>query len=200
MPETEIIETSQPTEPKSIDWPKIILATLLGLALLTTACVGYWYSNQQVLPSEKSELNILERIFEDMVLLKIPRDRLYYYYAGEQVFLRRGVDQRGVYFTPVDKPTSDSPTKLWVGHKFVIKFKEIVPEERISSILMEEHLVRKERPVKSESLLVSTSRESVFRDALQMSNYIYEAYADLVEYIDPNFTSEFAPWPNLGPY
>ncbi len=38
----EILETPQPTEPKSTNWPKIILVAVLGFALLAGACyAGY---------------------------------------------------------------------------------------------------------------------------------------------------------------
>lgn len=51
MPE-EIFETPQPTqltEPKTTNWPKIILAAVLGLGLLVaTTYAGYWYGTQQV--------------------------------------------------------------------------------------------------------------------------------------------------------
>lgn len=47
MPE-EVFETPQPTESKPTNWPKIILAVVLGLALLTGAAyAGYWYGMQQ---------------------------------------------------------------------------------------------------------------------------------------------------------
>ncbi len=53
MPE-EILETPQPVQPvetKSTDWPKIILATVLGFGLLAgSAYVGYWYGTQQIQP------------------------------------------------------------------------------------------------------------------------------------------------------
>lgn len=47
MPE-EIFETPQTVEPKSTNWPKIILAAVLGFGLLAGACyAGYWYGTQQ---------------------------------------------------------------------------------------------------------------------------------------------------------
>lgn len=53
MPE-EVLETPQPIEQKSTDWPKIILAAVLGLGLLAGAAyAGYWYGIQQVQPVEK---------------------------------------------------------------------------------------------------------------------------------------------------
>ncbi len=50
MPE-EIFETPQPTpsvtEPKTTNWPKAILATIFGLALLLGAAyAGYWYGTE----------------------------------------------------------------------------------------------------------------------------------------------------------
>ncbi len=49
MPE-EVFETPQPvqpTEPKSIDWTKIILAAVFGLVLLAAAAyAGYWYGTE----------------------------------------------------------------------------------------------------------------------------------------------------------
>lgn len=42
------IETPQPTESKSTDWTKIILAAVLGFGLLATAAyAGYWHGTQQ---------------------------------------------------------------------------------------------------------------------------------------------------------
>ena len=56
MPE-EILETPQPTPPtesKSTDWTKIILAAVLGFGLLAgSAYAGYWYGTQQVQPVEE---------------------------------------------------------------------------------------------------------------------------------------------------
>ncbi len=56
MPE-ETFETPQPTQPvesKSSNWPKIILAAVLGFGLLATAAyAGYWYGTQQVQQPEK---------------------------------------------------------------------------------------------------------------------------------------------------
>ena len=53
MPE-EVFETpqpTQPTEPKTTNWPRIILAAVSGFVLLaTTAYAGYWYGTQQNQP------------------------------------------------------------------------------------------------------------------------------------------------------
>ncbi len=57
MPE-EVFETPQPiqpiTEPKPTNWPKIILAAVLGFVLLAgSAYAGYYYGTQQVQQPEK---------------------------------------------------------------------------------------------------------------------------------------------------
>lgn len=56
MPE-EVLETPQPTQPtesKSTDWTKIILAAVIGLGLLAGAAyAGYYYGTQQVQQPEK---------------------------------------------------------------------------------------------------------------------------------------------------
>ncbi len=56
MPE-EIFETLQPIQPvesKSSDWPKIVLAAVLGFGLLAGAAyTGYYYGTQQVQQPEK---------------------------------------------------------------------------------------------------------------------------------------------------
>ncbi len=57
MPE-EVFETPQPTQPvvesKPTNWPRVILAAVLGLGLLATAAyAGYYYGTQQVQPAEK---------------------------------------------------------------------------------------------------------------------------------------------------
>ena len=53
----EILETPQPVQPtesKSTDWTKIILAAVLGFVLLaSSAYAGYWYGTQQVQQPEK---------------------------------------------------------------------------------------------------------------------------------------------------
>lgn len=47
MPE-EVSETPQPTESKSFDWPKIVVAAVLGLGLLAGAAyAGYWYGTER---------------------------------------------------------------------------------------------------------------------------------------------------------
>lgn len=57
MPEEGFAETPQPiqpTETKSTNWPKIILAVVVGLSLLAcSAYAGYYYGTQQVQQPEK---------------------------------------------------------------------------------------------------------------------------------------------------
>lgn len=54
MPEAEIAETPQPSESKPTNWPKMVLALVLGLTLLATATyAGYWYGTQQTRQIEK---------------------------------------------------------------------------------------------------------------------------------------------------
>lgn len=49
MPETEGVSVLQPAEPKPTNWPRIILAALLGLGLLGgVAYAGYWYGAYQI--------------------------------------------------------------------------------------------------------------------------------------------------------
>jgi len=46
MPE-EVFETPQAVEPKTTNWPKIILAAIFGFALLVSAAyAGYWYGTE----------------------------------------------------------------------------------------------------------------------------------------------------------
>ena len=46
MPE-EVLETSQIVEPKLKNWPKVVLAAVLGFALLFGAAyAGYWYGTE----------------------------------------------------------------------------------------------------------------------------------------------------------
>lgn len=48
MPEETSVQFEQPTESKYFDWPKIVLAVVLGFALLAVAtCAGYWCGTQQ---------------------------------------------------------------------------------------------------------------------------------------------------------
>ena len=54
METVETPQTAQPTEQKSTDWTKIILAALVGFGLLVgSAYAGYWYGTQQVQPAEE---------------------------------------------------------------------------------------------------------------------------------------------------
>ena len=55
MPE-EILNTPQPTESQSTDWPKVILAAVLGLGLLFSAAyAGYYYGVQQIQQTPRPE-------------------------------------------------------------------------------------------------------------------------------------------------
>lgn len=59
MPE-EILENQQPvTEPKSTNWPKIILVAVLGFGLLAgSAYIGYWYGIESSKPPLKTQTKV----------------------------------------------------------------------------------------------------------------------------------------------
>lgn len=143
---------------------------LIAIVVIITVGIIYVLSNIILDPLQKS-------------LLTIPKNRSFYYYKNEKIELIKKVGREGVYFVTKNDLTS----KIIINRELFINFYPNINDDQINSIFRTESLVVVEKnDWLGKNYLVKTTDNSKFVDALQMSNYLYETYSNLVEYATPN--------------
>ena len=170
---------------KSPIFGKKVLFAILGLVVLS----GVIFLNIQKEINSKKEVqadpNIKKVMEYDQEIAAIPEDDLYYYSSDKKIKLERKQDKYGVY---LKTQASDDQNRMKVSSELLLQFKTNTNQEDIKKFIEQEGLtIIENKDVVADYYHFKTSPTSRFNNALQESNYLYENFKNILEWVSPNF-------------
>lgn len=169
-----------------------ILSKLILLVIIIALALGLIYllapNSMNITVCTLTNDKNINKAFEPALqeeISNIPEENLYYMYFDEKIMLKRERNECGFYFTS----ERNNDLKIWITRELIIAFKSDEEAKSLNEILSSENLeLKSSLSGDNNSYVVATTEDSKYQDSLQMSQYIYQNYADLLKYpASPNW-------------